>query len=165
MAKDQMHQQYTMRWTEIHVGGATWHRYFLVDADQKQELDRVYKKIRPTLKMMPKVSGTRFEYGGALLRPEQNRHLMELCANTDYVEGKARHSFSNVDIKKFTELEDKNYDQIYARLHNLQWLGSKYEHQHSQNLTTLLGSGMNKAQTAAKKGDGRNDKQHHTSSR
>ena len=137
MNKNQIHRQYTIRWTEIHAEGARWDRYFLVDASQKQEMDRAYRAIEPVLKRMSKVSGTRFEYGGAILLPEQNRKIMDMCANTDYIEGKARYSFCNVNIKNFTELEGKNYDQIYNSLYNLRWIGGKYENQSHKTSTRV----------------------------
>lgn len=144
MTNNQLPQQYTIQWIETHVGGAKWYRYFFVSHDQKQELDRVFKSLSPILKTMPKVSGVRFEYKAATLTPEQNRQLLNTCRHTEYIEGKPQHSFCNVELKKFIELEGKTYDQVFARLHNLQWLNNKYSPKYSQNLTSLIGSNQSK---------------------
>lgn len=111
-----------------------------VSHDQKQELDRVFKSLQPILKTMPTVSGVHFEYKAASLTPEQNRKLLDLCMHTEYLEGKPQHSFCNVELKKFIELEGKTYDQIFAKLYDLQWLNNKYSPRYSQTLTSLIGS-------------------------
>lgn len=150
MASNNLSQQYTVQWIETHIGGVKWCRYFFLTQEQKDVFEKVFASIEPVVKTMPKVSGIRFSYRISALTPEQNRRLINMCSQSQIVEGKPQHAFCSVDMKRFTELEGKTYDYMYEKLHDLRWLDSKYQRFPSQTLTTLLGSPARKPDQTAR---------------